>query len=734
MSTKESAGVSHAPRPSSISIPTAIGVGGLVILLIAALLTAGPAAAGPEAADPAPRPTPTDAPEAGAAAPAAVPAAAPAAAPAAVPDEGAVAAAEASLSALVAGGPTPGMRSPFRGGADDFTTRLGGLPYAGVSNAVRALYSPVPAVRQPARVDLAAEYQQQRVCNPVDRPGTGKLRAWLIKTYGSDPIGTSRGCNGSISEHHDGRALDWMVTMRRAETKAKADNFVKYVTADGPDGDVAAIARRLGIMYIIWNSRMWRAYDPGRGWAEFSNCVSSNTSASSDTYCHRDHMHISLSWDGAAGTTSFWTGRAQRLPSCGSGSAPVGRGAGSAGAPSVLMQPGAGIGVPGSTRCRLGQPRWSGDVRRLSVRVPVPTTAAGRIRAQVVEVDQREMNSALGSVEIRSSAGDVMVVTAGTRLPARATLRLGGDGVITVANLVGDADFRLRGLGQVVVGAPTITEFVAPPLAAPNADFALSGAVTGAPEGARIARYRFLDGGWVRLGDAPIQNGRWEMVIRPVQAMTLRYKVAVELGGRPMVWSRERTVVVREIDAAPRISGEAVATSSSVTVSGTVSGALPGMSVKVYQWSDGQWQPRSAAPLARGRSTYTVPVRTAASADSLFQARVLGFGRTWARTPRLVPRLAPPVNRVKALLSVRPLRAAQMVLNVGPDRPGAGSYRYVLQRLQGRTWVRVDSGRTVGPHERVLLRGYPAGRYRVLIPAQHELRAGIARPLTFTAR
>jgi hypothetical protein len=30
-------------------------------------------------------------------------------------------------------------------------------------------------------------------------------------------------------------------------------------------------------------------------------------SAAYDTTCHRDHMHFSLSWEGAMGRTSFWT-------------------------------------------------------------------------------------------------------------------------------------------------------------------------------------------------------------------------------------------------------------------------------------------------------------------------------------------------------------------------------------------------------------------------------------------
>jgi len=59
------------------------------------------------------------------------------------------------------------------------------------------------------------------------------------------------------------------------------------------------MARRFGIMYIIWNKKMWRAYDPGRGWAAYTGSSP-----------HTDHIHFSFSWDGAYGRTSWWTGKA----------------------------------------------------------------------------------------------------------------------------------------------------------------------------------------------------------------------------------------------------------------------------------------------------------------------------------------------------------------------------------------------------------------------------------------
>jgi hypothetical protein len=66
-------------------------------------------------------------------------------------------------------------------------------------------------------------------------------------------------------------------------------------------------ATRLGVMYVGWNDRYWAAYATDRGWAELKGCFAT-PGAGSDTICHRNHIHISLNWDGASGRTSLWDG------------------------------------------------------------------------------------------------------------------------------------------------------------------------------------------------------------------------------------------------------------------------------------------------------------------------------------------------------------------------------------------------------------------------------------------
>jgi hypothetical protein len=176
---------------------------------------------------------------------------------------------------------------------------------------------PTAAVPLPLALDNAAFYEAQTICDPTPRPGATALQNLLLATYGPATIYIPRSCTSSTSEHFDGRAVDWMRSVRVPAEKEMADAFVAWLLAPAADGTPHEMARRLGIMYIIWDSRMIRMYDPGRGWTEYSNCLDPARSGTSlDTTCHRNHVHMSMSWDGAAGITSWWTGAAQTQPYC----------------------------------------------------------------------------------------------------------------------------------------------------------------------------------------------------------------------------------------------------------------------------------------------------------------------------------------------------------------------------------------------------------------------------------
>ena len=154
------------------------------------------------------------------------------------------------------------------------------------------------------------EYVPQDSCDPTRRHGTTMLGNLLSRTYRGTTWGSYRPCDGSVSEHHDGRAIDWMVSSRDRAQHAMGHDFWVWLLKTDRYGNRFAMARRLGVMYIIFNSRMWGAWD-GK-WEEYNGCQTKYRARKYDNQCHRTHMHISLSWNGARGLTSFWTGQVYR--------------------------------------------------------------------------------------------------------------------------------------------------------------------------------------------------------------------------------------------------------------------------------------------------------------------------------------------------------------------------------------------------------------------------------------
>lgn len=152
-------------------------------------------------------------------------------------------------------------------------------------------------------VDNYASYVPQSSCDPKWRKGVARFRDLVMKTYPvTQDWGSLRNCtDDGVSEHLDGRAWDWKVDVKDPEEFAAATDLLNWLMADGPNGEDAYWARRLGIMYIGYNHRIWGAYRAREGWRKLSP---------SDP--HTDHVHFSFSWAGAFGRTSFWDGKAAK--------------------------------------------------------------------------------------------------------------------------------------------------------------------------------------------------------------------------------------------------------------------------------------------------------------------------------------------------------------------------------------------------------------------------------------
>jgi hypothetical protein len=164
---------------------------------------------------------------------------------------------------------------------------------------------PLTAVAMP--VEGYAPYQPQKNCNPTAKPGTLELARWLQRRYpGTGSLGISRACgHGGVSEHKEGRAFDWKVDASSAKDRARVQDFLSRVLATDEDGNEAALARRMGIMYILWNDHSWASYR-GFAKADYRSSACRSLKKCSQTLRHRDHVHISLSRAGARGDTSWY--------------------------------------------------------------------------------------------------------------------------------------------------------------------------------------------------------------------------------------------------------------------------------------------------------------------------------------------------------------------------------------------------------------------------------------------
>jgi hypothetical protein len=171
-----------------------------------------------------------------------------------------------------------------------------------------AAAQPKPATRAfTADIEELADAEPQQQCDPAAKPGVEAVRDLLRTTYGRTTIGIARDCSvGAVSEHKEGRALDWMISATNNTQKAKADAFLAWLLATDRYGNTYAMARRLGIQYVIWNRRIWSAYRADEGWRRYSGPSP-----------HTDHVHLSFGWDGAMAKTSFFTGKALHRTLCG---------------------------------------------------------------------------------------------------------------------------------------------------------------------------------------------------------------------------------------------------------------------------------------------------------------------------------------------------------------------------------------------------------------------------------
>ena len=146
-------------------------------------------------------------------------------------------------------------------------------------------------------IEPLSPYEPQQVCAPSEKPGPVAFRDLVMAAFPyTGRGGISRACDvGGRSEHKEGRAWDWGANVGNPPQREAAAQVIGWLLATDEHDNQYAMARRLGVMYIIYNRSIWRSYAADQGWVPYNGPSP-----------HTDHVHISYNLAGAAGATSFW--------------------------------------------------------------------------------------------------------------------------------------------------------------------------------------------------------------------------------------------------------------------------------------------------------------------------------------------------------------------------------------------------------------------------------------------
>ena len=176
-------------------------------------------------------------------------------------------------------------------------------PAAGTGGEATGL--PDPGVWSGLALEPLASYEPQTTCDPAAKPGVLGFRDLLLNTFpGTRNYGIGRACElPGLSEHKEGRGFDWGVEADDPAERLAVETMIGWLFAPDSNGEPYAMARRLGVMYVIWDNHIWASYLADQGWRPYVG--------DSD---HTDHVHLSFNWAGALGRSSFWhSDQASRL-------------------------------------------------------------------------------------------------------------------------------------------------------------------------------------------------------------------------------------------------------------------------------------------------------------------------------------------------------------------------------------------------------------------------------------
>lgn len=167
------------------------------------------------------------------------------------------------------------------------------LGVAAENTAAAPAAVPAPPTKDlPTTLDAAPPWQYTYSCDPNNKSGMVAFANLISAHYNRPTWWGSRACiAGDNSQHYEGRAFDWPMDAYNPDDKAIGDAVAQWLTANNGE-----MARRFGVQSVIWNRYSWYLYKPGAWYPYYGPSP------------HTDHLHISFSWDGAMGRTSWWDG------------------------------------------------------------------------------------------------------------------------------------------------------------------------------------------------------------------------------------------------------------------------------------------------------------------------------------------------------------------------------------------------------------------------------------------
>ena len=132
------------------------------------------------------------------------------------------------------------------------------------AEAIAGGFRPVKGNPADRLADLPIDdYQLRPRRRTAARPrpkGAQALAAWLDANAGGSFWGIMR-CErwgkGRASLHAEGRAIDWHLNVHNGADRREADRIIKLLLAPDRNGNLHALARRMGVQEIIWNCRSW---------------------------------------------------------------------------------------------------------------------------------------------------------------------------------------------------------------------------------------------------------------------------------------------------------------------------------------------------------------------------------------------------------------------------------------------------------------------------------------------